>query len=401
VSEERIVVVGIGADGYAGLGEPARRALQAAKEIVGSRRQLSLLPPQLQAKGTAWPSPITPLLDRLCTEEREGVCVLASGNPMLYGIGATLARRLGPKALLVYPHPSTVAFVCARLGWPQQEVGCVNLLAQPVSSAASLFGPAARFVALVSGREQAAALGQLLLDHGLEAAETFLCVELGGSGERIEPLRPAQLAAAPTAAELFAVAVACPPDGPYPHRAAGLPEHHFSHDGQITKWPVRAITVAALAPQPGLLLWDVGAGSGSVGLEWLRLAGRGRVVAVEQNPSRAARIAENAARFGLLGVEVVEGQAPEALASLPEPDRIFVGGGLDQEGLLAFCIERLKEGGILVANATTLEGEGVLSAYQRRFGGELLRIELADAAPLGRFRSYHPRHPILQWKVCR
>lgn len=401
MSGEQLVVVGIGADGYAGLGEPARAALAKASKIVGSRRQLSLLPAELQAKGLPWPSPLTPLLEELCAGRHPGAAVLASGNPMLYGIGATLARRLGAGRLQVHPHPSTLALACARLGWPQQEVGLVNLLAQPIEAAARLFAPGARFLALLADGNQAAQLAGLLIDHGLEGAQLFLCAQLGGPGERVAEVRPAALAQSPPQEELLSVAVACPLSGPYPHRAAGLAEQFFDHDGQITKWPIRAITVAALAPQPNLVLWDVGAGSGSVGIEWLRLAGAGRVIAVERDRRRAERIAANGRRFGLVGLEVVEGEAPAALAQLPAPQRIFIGGGLDREGLVERCLERLDPGGVVVANATTLESEALLAQAQRRHGGQLLRIELADVAPLGRFRAYHHRQPILQWRLER
>jgi len=395
----KVAVVGIGADGWAGLGKAAREALGRAAAIVGSSRQLELLPQPFQERAVPWPSPIAPLLERICAGELEGVCVLASGNPMLFGIGATLARRLGPQALEVHPHPSALAYVCARLGWPQQEVALVDGLSQPLERVVGALAPGAPIVVYLSGPHGASRLAGLLCDHGLAGVEVVICSELGGPRERLERFAARELVGREIDHPLHCAALRCPERGNYLPRCAGLEDRLFANDGQLTKWPLRALAVARLAPLRGRVLWDVGAGNGSVGLEWLRLAGEGRLCAVERDPARAERIEANAGRLGLAAVEVVVGEAPAALARLPSPDAVFIGGGLTAEGLVARCWEALPEGGAIVAHATTLEGEAVLADVSAKLGGELLRVELADARPLGRFRSYVARHPVVQWSA--
>jgi precorrin-6Y C5,15-methyltransferase (decarboxylating) len=389
-----ISVVGIGADGWAGLSEPGRQAVLRADTIVGSERQLGLIPDG-PARRRTWPSPIDPLVEELAGDGVGSVCVLASGDPMLFGIGATLARRLDPDRLRVHPHPSAFALACARLGWPEAEVELISAVGSPLAAVARLLQPGRRIVVYLAGVRGAGELAALLRDRGFGPSRFVVLEQLGGDRERVL----AGTAAAwngRDADPLHAVAIECQPEdgalvlGSHP----GLPDLAFDHDGQITKWPVRAVTLAALHPLPGQLLWDVGAGSGSVSIEWLRAEPRARALAVERDPVRAERIAANAERLGVPQLEVVVGSAPGALAELKRPDAVFVGGGLSAPGVLKACADT---GARVVANAVTLQGEQAVRQARERFGGSLMRLELSHAEPLGRLEAWRAQLPIVQW----
>lgn len=404
-----IAVVGIGVDGWAGLGEGARAAVMRARTLVGSRRQLELIPPCAPADRRPWPSPLDPLLEQLAGGSSaadgaeplpEPVCVLASGDPMLHGIGATLARRLGPERLAVYPHPSAFALACARLGWPEAEVELISAVGRPLEALAPLLQPRRRLIVYVAGADGAAAVAAALCDRGFGPSRFVVAEQLGGARERLREATAASWGEE-LADPLHVVAIECraEPGAPVLSRHPGLPDSAYAHDGQLTKWPARAVALAALAPGPGALLWDIGAGSGSIAIEWLRAEPLARAVAVERNPERAARIAANARRLGVPALEVVCKRAPEALAELEQPEAIFVGGGISTAGLLDTCWQALAPGGRIVAHAVTLEGEQALADACARYGGSLLRLELSQAAPLGGYRVWRPALPLVQWRA--
>lgn len=394
-----IAVVGIGADGWAGLGEPARAAILAAGTIVGSERQLALVPETPGAK-RAWPSPVDPLVDELVAGIDGAVCVLASGDPMLHGIGATLARRLGPDRLAVHPHPSAFALACARLGWPAAEVELSSAVGCPPEVVAAMLAPGRRIVAYVAGADGACGLASVLCERGFGPSRFVVLEQLGGPAERIVE-RTAQTWGESKADPLHAVAIECraAPGALMLGRTPGLPDRAYESDGQLTKWAVRAVTLAALRPGPGLLLWDVGAGSGSIAIEWLRAERQARADAVELRTDRAARIRANALRLGVPALGVHEGCAPEALAGLDPPDAVFVGGGLSAPGLLAACWDALRPGGRIVANAVTLEGEQALQAARAAHGGSLLRLALSHAEPVGGYEAWRAQLPVVQWSA--
>lgn len=396
-----ITVVGIGADGWRGLTERARAAIEAAELIVGSGRQLALIP-ETGAERRTWPSPMTPLLDELATGDVERVCVLASGDPMLHGVGATLARRLGPGRLTVIPHPSAFAIACARLGWSEAETELVSAVAHPAEVLAAALQPGRRIVAYVTGVYGAAEIARVASERGYGPSRLIVLEELGGERERIVDSTAAQWGRRP-AAELHCVAVECRPEptAPLLPRIPGLPDEAFESDGQLTKREVRAIALASLAPVPGQLLWDVGSGSGSVAIEWMRTDPSCRAIAVEARADRAERIRRNALRLGVPSLEVVHGRAPAALADLKAPDAIFIGGGLTEEGLLDRCLAALRPGGRIVANAVTLEGERILYRALAQHGGKLVRLEVGDAEPLGEFTAWRARRPVIQWSARR
>ncbi|HWF56577.1 MAG TPA: precorrin-6y C5,15-methyltransferase (decarboxylating) subunit CbiE [Solirubrobacteraceae bacterium] len=397
MSGARITVVGIGADGWDGLGESARAAILGAEEVIGSERQLAMLP-AAAPRARPLPSPLGPLLDELSARSRGNVCVLASGDPMLHGIGATLARRVGPERLQVIGHPSAFSLACARLGWPAAEVELVSTVAVDPARVARLLQPGRRLIVFATGADGAARVAGVVRDRGFGASRFIVLEQLGGERERVLE-ETATSWGEREADPLHAIAIECAAD---PGATAlpltpGLPDEAYAHDGQLTKRHVRALTIAALAPLPGELLWDVGAGTGSISIEWLRVEPRARALAIEQDPERAQRIAANATALGVPELAVLRGVAPDALAGLDTPDAVFIGGGVTTGDTLERCWEALAYGGRIVANAVTLEGEARIVEARWRFGGELLRIELAHAAPIGGFTGWRAQMPVVQW----
>jgi len=400
---DRITVVGIGADGWAGLADPARAVLHAAEVVLGGARQLDLVAGHTKAEPRPWPSPMLPALPGLLAElAGRTVCVLASGDPMLHGIGATLARVVGPDRLDVVPHPSSASLACARLGWALDGVEVVSAVARPLARVRRLLAPGVRLLVLSEDGATPAALAGLLVDAGYGASSMTVLAQLGGPGERRDD-GTAREWAHPPGDPLNLVAVECVADQDAPVRgeAPGLPDDAYDHDGQLTKREVRAVTLAHLAPRPGELLWDVGAGNGSIGIEWLRAHRTCRAVAVESHEERATRIATNAERLGVPHLRLVRGRAPLALTGLPAPDAVFVGGGITNPGVLDACWAALGPGGRLVANAVTLEAEAVLADGRARLGGELTRIAVARAAPVGGFTAWRPAMPVTIWSAAK
>lgn len=397
---DRISVVGIGADGWAGLAEPGRAAVRAAEVLLGAPRQLDLVAGHTEAEPCPWPSPMLPALPGLLAElAGRRVCVLASGDPMVHGVGATLARLVGPERLDVTPHPSSVALACARLGWAQDDVDVVSAVARPLARVRRFLAPGARLLVLSEDAATPDALAALLVDAGYGGSTMVVLAQLGGPAER-RTEGTADGWGHPAGDPLNVVAVTC--SGPPAHgEAPGLPDTAYDHDGQLTKREVRAVTLAHLAPRPGELLWDVGAGNGSVGIEWLRAHRRCRAVAVESDAARAARITANAVALGVPHLRLVTGRAPEALAGLPVPDAVFVGGGITNPGVLDACWAGLRPGGRLVANAVTLQAETVLADGHARLGGDLTRLAVARAAPVGGFTGWRPAMPVTIWSVVK
>ena len=390
----RIVVVGIGADGMAGLSASSRAELLGAAVVYGSPRQLDLLDDTVAAPRRPWSSPMLPALERLFDDHPAGdIHVVASGDPMLHGIGATLIRVHGTERVQVLPHVSSVALACARMGWAAHDTETISLVTAPVHTAVRRGG---RAVVLCRDAATPVELAEVLAETGRGASELTVLEQLDGPGERIRSGPADAWAAAPPADidDLNIIAVRYLPDE---HDPAALPDTAFRHDGQITKQTIRAVTLAALAPRPGQLLWDVGSGSGSIAVEWCRAAPGSRAVAFEADPERRERITANARAFGA-PVEV-RGAAPDDFDGAERPDTIFVGGGLSAEHLLDECLARISGGGRLVANAVTAESEAILAHWHSRLGGEMARFQHYHAEPLGGFTGWRPQMPITQWSV--
>lgn len=394
-----VTVVGIGEDGWDGLGDAARAALRGAPLIVGSARQLALLP-ELGVRCAPLPAPLLENLDGL-VRDHPGLCLLASGDPMLHGIGATLARRLPPRRLRVFPGVSSVALACARLGWPEQETEIISLVSQPPEAVLAALAPGAGLILLGRDGGTPATVARLLTAAGWGTSELTVLERLGGPAERVLGPFPATGLPAGPFADLCVVAVRAAGPALASGRLPGLPDDAFETDGQITRRELRVLALTALRPGPGELLWDVWAGSGSIGIEWLRAQPLARAIAIEARADRAARAARNAAALGVPGLRVTCGTAPGVLGGLPVPDAVFVGGGVTTPGLLAACWERLRPGGRLIAHAVTVESEAVLHAWQRTHGGQLTRSAISYLEPLGSFTTWRPALPVIQWTATR
>lgn len=390
-----IVVIGIGADGMPGLGAASRAELARATVIFGSPRQLDLLDDSVRAQRRTWPSPLLPALDELVGSRDGDVHVVASGDPMLHGIGATLIRRFGGGSVRVLPHVSSVTLACARMGWTVQDTEIISLVSAPVHTAVRRGG---RAVVLSRDAAGPAALAALLTETGRGDSELTVLEQLGGPGERRRSAAARDWAAtgADDVDNLNVVAVHYLPDERRHHT---LPDDDFIHDGQITKQSIRAVTLAALGPRPGERLWDVGSGSGSVAIEWCRSGSGCTAVAFERSGQRRSRIAANAVAFGV-HVEV-RGPAPTDFDGAPEPAVIFIGGGITEPGLLDACWERLPAGGRLVANVVTAESEAAVIDRYSKLGGQLRRFQHYRGEPIGGFTGFRPAYPVTQWVVSK
>jgi precorrin-6Y C5,15-methyltransferase (decarboxylating) len=388
-----LTVVGIGEDGFKGLGKNARRALLGAARIVGGQRQLDLLPVCIRGERQLWPSPFS--LAPVLALRGEAVCVLASGDPMFYGVGASLARQVPSEEMLILPAPSSCSLAAARLGWPLQDVVTLSLVARPLAALNAQLFCGVRLLLLSNNGQSPAAVAQLLRERGFGSSRMSVLEHLGGSAERRVDATASDWND-PLIADLNVIAIECLADSGIGglSRLAGLPDSAFQHDGQLTKRDVRAITLARLAPTPGELLWDVGAGSGSIGIEWMRAHPSCRALAIEADDGRQQLIEHNRDALGVPGLQLIRGKAPQALAGLERPDAIFIGGGVTREGVFETCWEHLKPGGRLVANAVTLQSEVALMNWRERFGGELTRIHVAQAQPLGEFDTWRQALPI-------
>ncbi|MEV6685064.1 precorrin-6y C5,15-methyltransferase (decarboxylating) subunit CbiE [Streptomyces sp. NPDC051130] len=401
-----VTVVGLGADGWAGLTAAARSALATAEVLIGGPRQLDLLPAgECPGERVAWPSPLRPAVPKLMAEHAgRRIAVLASGDPMFYGIGRALAQELGPHALLVHPHPSSVSYACARLGWPVEDTEVVTVVGRPVARVSAALYEGRRLLVLSAGADSPGEIAALLRQRGFGPSRMRVLEQLGSEDETAYEGRADTWDRAP-GDPLNVVAVECrrDPRADTPRLGAtpGLPDTAYEHDGQLTKRHVRAATLCALAPAPGELLWDIGGGSGSIGIEWMRTHPSCRAVTVERVPERAERIARNAAALGVPGLRVVTGAAPAALVALPAPDAVFIGGGLTAPGLLDAAWAALAPGGRLVVNTVTLESEAVLTDRYRRHGGELVKLAVAHAVPVGGFTGWRQAMPVTQWTVTK
>ncbi|OMC09705.1 precorrin-6Y C5,15-methyltransferase [Mycolicibacter nonchromogenicus] len=397
--DERIAVVGIGADGWAGLPQPAREIVLAAEVVLGAPRQLDLLPHADGQRRLRWPTPLHAGLPALFDDlAGQRVVALASGDPLLSGIGTTLIGLFGAERVTVVPAVSSVALARARLGWPAEAAAVVSVVGRDVHAVLRELAPQRRVLVLSSDEGTPQQLADLLVDRGYGASRMTVLGDLGGAAEfRLDTTAATYTGPVPRL-NIVALDLAGPLTAGW---VAGLPDDAYDHDGQLTKRDQRAAALARLAPAPGQLLWDVGAGAGSVSIEWMRAHPTCRAVAVEANESRAQRVSQNARSLGVPALQVVCGAAPQALADLPAPDAVFIGGGLSRAGVLDAVLAALAPGGRLVAHGVTLESETLLLAAYREHGGELTRIQVEHAAPLGSFTGWTPGRAVTQWALAR
>ena len=395
-----LTLVGIGEDGVEGLVPAARAVVAGASLVVGGARHLRLAEPLIRGESMAWPSPMRDGYTAILARAGSDVVVLASGDPFCFGVGSALSA-LVPDIVCI-PSPSAFALAAARLGWAQQDVATISFCGRPLEAVFPLLHQGTRLLALSADASTPAALARLLVERGFGPSTLHVLEALGGPRERVRSVRAASGVPGDVGPlNMMAVEVVAGPEAVVLPLSAGLPDEMFEHDGQLTKQEIRAVTLAALAPCPGQVLWDVGAGSGAVSIEWC-LRGRGtRALAIEARPDRAVRAARNALSLGAVGVEVVTGAAPAVLSGLPRPDAVFVGGGLQGAGVLDAVWAALRPGGRLVANAVALDTQGMLFDAQARFGGTLTRIAVERLDQIGTMRAFRPAMAVVQWAVSK
>lgn len=391
-------IIGIGEDGVQGLGAIARSLLDQATIVMGGERHLCMLPPHDHRQKIPWKSPFEASIAEVIHHRGESVCVLASGDPMCYGVGATLIRTIPTAEITIIPAPSAFSLACARLGWSLTEVETLSLCGRPPSILQSYIYPGAKLLILSQGEDTPAMVAEMFTQRGYGGSKITVLARMGGNQERIVAGIAATWQETQIAA-LNVVAVDSIADVGVVHlgRLPGLPDCAYHHDGQLTKREVRAITLSTLAPLPGELLWDVGAGCGSISIEWMRTHPRCRAVAIEQSPLRSRYIADNATSLGTPNLQIVEGKAPTVLKDLPTPNAIFIGGGVTAPGLFDVCWEALPIGGRLVANVVTLAGEQTLFQWHEQVGGNFTRIAIQRAEPIGKFLGWRGMAIITQW----
>ncbi|PWT85848.1 MAG: cobalamin biosynthesis bifunctional protein CbiET [Proteobacteria bacterium] len=388
-----LTIIGIGEDGLAGLSEASRKALAAAETVFGGERHLALA--GITGRGHPWPVPFD--VDSVLSCRGRPTVVLASGDPFWHGVGGSLAAKLRAGEWTAHPAPSAFSLAAARLGWRLESVVCLGLHAAPFERLISHLAQGARIICLVRDGKACSDLATWLTQHGWGASPLWALAALGGPLENISQHR-ADSYAGGSDHSLVTIALEARGSQGIP-RSSGLSDDLFARDRQITKRPIRALALSALSPRPGERLWDIGAGSGSISVEW-GLCG-GVAIAIEAREDRAENIRNNAATFGLTHrITVIAGRAPDILSGLEPPDAVFIGGGLDA-AMFDDVWSRLAPGARLVAHAVTLETEALLSELHERHGGELMRIEIAYAGPLGRYRSWEAARPVVQWSVMR
>jgi len=391
-------VIGIGEDGVTGLGDSAKRLIADAEFVFGGKRHLALAASLIKGEARAWPSPFDTAMRDVAALRGKKVCVLASGDPFLHGVGVTLARHVPVDEMIVIPAPSSFSLAASRLGWALQDVETVSLHGHAIDLIRPLLQPGRRALALTSDGDGPAAVAALLAGLGFGSSRLTVLEALGGPDERIRTTTASGFALEKiNPLNVLALELESDREARILPQMAGRADDLFEHDGQITKREIRAMTLSALAPRRGELLWDIGAGSGSISIEWMLADPAMRAVAVEENAERAARIRRNATAFGVPGLTVVEGAAPAALSGLPAPDAIFIGGGGTDGGVMDAAISALPDGGRLVANAVTLEMEGLLLAKHAELGGELVRIAISRETAIGSMSGWRPAMPVTQW----
>jgi precorrin-6B C5,15-methyltransferase / cobalt-precorrin-6B C5,C15-methyltransferase len=391
-----LAIIGIGEDGI--LAPAAASLVRGAELVVGGKRHLALADALITGERLPWPSPIAGAFPAIVARRGRPVAVLASGDPYCHGVGTQLAALASAAETLCHPAPSAFALACARLGWTAQDVATVSFCGRPIETLAPLLQPGGRVLALSAGAGTPGAIAALLRDCGFGRSVLHVMEALGGPEERIRTATAAGFALDGIhPLNLIALDLAADADARVLPLASGLPDALFEHDGQLTRREIRAVTLSTLAPRRGEMLWDVGGGAGSIGIEWMLRHSANRAIAIEPHPDRAARIARNAARLGVPGLRVVPGAAPDALADLPPPDAVFLGGGAHRPGVIDTAWNALPPDGRIVANAVTIETEAVLLAAQARLGGTLLRLSVERMDVVGGLHAFRPAITVTQW----
>lgn len=401
LSENWLSLIGIGEDGIEAISPAARKMLAQAQLVVGSTRHLALAGP-LSAETMSWPSPLASAIPKILARRGSHVCVLASGDPFFYGVGTLLGTHVGPQEMQCFPAPSAFSLAAARLHWSLQDCCLISLHGRAFERIIPVLQPHAKILCLSWDETTPPRLAKLLCERGFGQSRIVVMEAMGGTRERVrattaaafdmEGIDPLNI----VALEIFASAKSC-----ILPVTNGLADSWFETDGQLTKREVRAVTLSSLEPKRGELLWDVGAGSGSIAIEWLLSDPANRAIAIEAREDRARLIRRNAQNLGVPHIEIVTGKAPKAFANLPQPQAIFIGGGVTDASLFDTAYATLSTGGRLVVNAVTLEAEAALIRRFKAVGGDLIRIAIARTNPLGSYQACRPALPVTQWSLTK
>ena len=396
-----LTIVGMGEDGWEALSNRARLAIKSTEVIVGASRLLALLP-KTKAEIHQWPQPFSAIVEQIKPLQGRNTVILATGDPMNFGVVRKLLEFIPLDEMTIIPQVSAFSLAASRMGWSLPDCDCFTIHGRPAANVETFIQPNARLLILTEDGTSVAEVCRRLIARGFGESTVTVLENMGGANERItsfvananpnldwSPLNVLSVhCVAGAQAKIFA-------------RVAGLPDEAFVHDGQLTKREVRAATLAALAPAPDQLLWDIGAGCGSVSIEWMRLARGCEAIAIEHNDDRLKMIATNADQLGTPRLKVISGKAPEVLIGLPAPDAVFIGGGVGNEGVFDTAWENLKSGGRMVCNVVTIEGEMHLYDLQEKHGGELVRMDVSTLTRVGLYRALKPRMSVVQWRVMK
>jgi precorrin-6B C5,15-methyltransferase / cobalt-precorrin-6B C5,C15-methyltransferase len=394
-----LTIIGMGEDGFEGLSASARLALENAKHVVGSKRLLGFLA-TCRAQMHEWPQPFSAVVQQIKPLRGEETVILATGDPMNFGAARKILEFIAIEEVTIIPHISAFSLAAARKGWSLPDCDCFTIHGRPAANLEMFIQPEARLIVLTQDSTSIAECVRRLVARGFENSIMTVLENLGGAGETIATFKANEMP--PRAwSDLNTLAIHCiaSPHAKLWSRVAGLPDDAFEHDGQITKREVRAATLAALAPAPDQMLWDIGAGSGSVSIEWMRSTRGCEAIAIEADANRCVAMARNADALGAPRLKIVAGGAPAALVGLAAPHAVFVGGGICDEGVFDVAWSFLKASGRLVANTVTLEGDARMIALQGKHGGELVRMDVSTLAKVGELRALRPRMSVLQWRV--
>ena len=396
-----LTIVGMGEDGAEGLSIAARRAIESAEVVIGSQRMFAILP-SLKAEKHLWPQPFSLVVEQVKGFASRRTVLLATGDPMNFGVARKILDFIPKVEVEIIPHLSAFSLAAAQMGWSIPDCDCFTIHGRPAANLEAFIQPGANLLVLTQDETSVAEACHRLIARGFEKSHIAVLENLGGPNQRITHFianENPDLGWSP----LNTLAIHCIASATAKiySRIGGLPDNAFVHDGQLTKREVRATTLAALAPAPDELLWDVGAGCGSIAIEWMRSTRGCKAIAIEHNADRCAMIARNADQLGTPRLKLVQGEAPAALTGLPSPHAIFIGGGVGIAGVFENCWQALGSGGRLVANVVTLEGEMHLYDLQEKHGGELLRIEISRLEPVGKFRALKPKMPVVQWRATK
>ena len=392
-------IVGIGEDGLDGLVPAARAVVESAEVIIGGERHHQMVGIH-SAEQMKWPSPFDALISQLQTLRGKRVVVLATGDPLWFSVGARIGRSIDPAEITYYPQISAFQLASARMGWSMADVEALTVHGRPVEQIISFIQPNQRLLILTTGGQTPGQIAKFLADRGFGASKITVLAAMGGGNElRFDGIAATWDHEVP-AFNTLAVDCIAAPDAALLPRVPGLPDELFEHDGTMTKRETRAVTIAKLMPMRGALLWDIGTGCGSVAVEWMRAARYAQAIGIEPRADRRAMAAQNALALGTPTLELVAGTAPEVLQGLAAPDAIFVGGGLT-DGVFDAAWAALKPLGRFVSNAVTLESEAILMELHKKYGGELVRLAVTRAEPVGPYRGWRPFMPVTQWSLIK